>query len=806
MRGALGQWRLVASVLLLAGGVLPACGGSSDSKGAAQGSALGSALGVEPWGLADTGQDQPSGAVDFGACDTVIVIALDKVMRSEWIDRAGAVATPHIESIVAGAMKVADAIVTSTAGNAALASLLTGRHVTEHGIVSLRDTARQTLPESERTLAMGFHDLGWTTIFSSGSPLHARGFSGFDRGFDHYEAPRLSEESRLAAATGNGALVPLRAALAAQKPVFALVCFDDLTARALRAPSPEATVPFVRARLGPLARERADIEAGLRSLDVDPAKALADLAQLLARARGSEASSAWNMALRDAYLSLIDDAVGEILNAVEAAGRAERALVVVTGLRGTLPPGYRHESGALFTADAIRLPMVIRWPGGVGRGEIVEETASLLDLPHALDDAFGLDLGETAYRAADLSVAPGPALPGNALVVESQRQLFAAVGGDMHVERYSNGHVVVFDREGGKARQADEARVAQFTEELQDFVDEATALRVTFSLRDPDPRLDMEMAWETGDGAVLQPGEDRPAVRGKVEFPGADGGRREAALALTERDTALRIRLRTPGREILDPPGSLPPTLGPRSVRLGTSSGSTSLANLPVMFAPLDDVGPRAQPDASPEEAPPARLRFERADGLYWTLFVDAGPEGAGPQGPDAQGSGDGGAETEVLLSVWPPRHVSDALEVRAGGGTRSEPVPGRLDMVRIHGVAPLVCRVKKLAKEDFLVACWTPEGFLAPTEMEFHGLRLADRQAFEFTLLHWQPAASAALPSLDPALFRAGGDAGGDVAASPDGGPSFLIERVEFGPLPTLFSPPDASDAAELVRLSPGE
>ena len=763
------------AALLLVVGCVAACGGASDSgDGGAAGS---SRAPVQPWGLSGAADPAPAGGSSAAACDTVIVFALDKILHDE-IQRDGmapGAATPRMDSILAGAMNVTDAITTSTAGNAALASLLTGRHVSEHGIVSLRDAARQTLPESEFTLAEGFQSAGWTTIFSSGSPLHARGFSGFRQGFDHFEAPRLSEPSRPAGATINGALLPLRAALARDERVFALISFDDLTARALRAPDPAVTAPFVRARLAPLAKERADIEAGLRALDVDAGKGLEELAQLLARARGSRASAAWNMALRDAHLSLIDKAVGQVLDALEASGRGERALIVVTGLRGTLPPGYTHEAGALFTRAAIHIPLAIRWPGGARRSEPCGETASLLDVPRALQALGKFELGETAFRAANLG-ASGPLLPRPALVVDSQRKLFAAVDGDVQLERYSDGQLLPFDRAGQKARSVEDSVLEPIARTLGAFVDSSTSTRLRFEWLGEDSTDAPGVAWETGGGAVQTALGSRPSVRGELGLSSGDAAA-GAELLLTERATALRLRVTSARDSAIDP--SL--------VRMGTEAAALDGAHLPLLFAPLDEIAP-AKLSA---ESPPARLRFQRADGLAWTLSVDPAP-----------GESSGTGTTEVLLSVWPPRDFSDALEVQAGGETKSHAVPGRLDMVRITGVAPFACRVKKLGKEDFTVACRTPEGFLPPTEMEFHGLRFADARGFELVVGAWQGAASAALPSLDPALY---GALDRKTPESP-GSPGLLIQRFDVGPLPMQFTPPDASDLAELVRLVPGE
>ncbi len=742
-------------------GLACACG-SKDAPGE-------TAAGLAPWGLPANAQSTAS----LDDCDTVIVIALDKVLRSElsWTGEANANGggTPRLDSIAAGAQLVTDAVTISTAGNAALASLITGRHVTEHGIVSLRDAGFQTLSESEKTLAEGFAAAGWSTIFSSGSPLHARGFSGFSQGFEHYEAPRLAEPTRAAPSVVTGAVVPLKKALAENRPVFALLSFDDLSARALRPPSAEIAAPFVSAWLGPLAEERADIEAALRTLDANPEQGIEDFTKLLARARGSRASVAWNMALRAAHLSVVDDAIGDVLDELEAAGRAERALVVVTGLRGTIPPGYRHEAGALFTSDAIAVPLAIRWPGGAKREEPFAPTVSLLDVPAALAAVGEFELQPTTFRCADLrTVKP---LTGVALVADSQRKLLAAVRGDQQVERYIDGQQVSFNRSGEQARNPEPDEWSAVNEGLKGFVAKATGISFSLALIDPALEADLRFAWESapGPGTVVpaREGAKRPraAVRGKFQM---EDFFRE--LELTERGTAIRLGVSSASKK----------PIGPALLWIGNSRGS----ELPVMFTPSDDV---PAPTAD-DEGPKPQLRLERSDGLWWTLAVDG------------SGDADQGAEAEVIVSVWPPRDLTDELEVSAGGGVQKHAVPGRMDLVRIVGTVPFTCRVKKLAKEDFTVACRLSSRFLEPKEMEFHGLRFAEPHAFECVFPHRQGEFSAELPSLEAALYG--------VHSLPDDPPkgSVIVMRHGLGPSPAEVTRPSVADLLELVRLVPGE
>lgn len=766
--------------LLLLGG----CGG-----GAGDGQSPDASPPLEPWGLAG-GPAGGSANADGEPCDTVIVIAIDKVLEGEVLaaePRSGA--TPRLDSVAAGAFVVEDAVTTSTSGNAAMASLLTGRHAFEHGVLSLRDGRRQRLPEAEVTLAEGFRSAGWTTIFSSGSPRHARGFSGFSQGFEHYEAPRLSESTRPADSVANGALLPLRAALEQGERVFAVLSFDDLVTRSLEPPTPEIAAPFVQRRLRRVAGERADVEEALKTMESDPAKGLKDLAKRLGRARGSRASTAWRWALRDAHLSVIDGAVGEVLDAVETSGRARRAMVIVTGLRGALPPGYRQEPGPLMVADAVQIPLALRFPDGARRGARFEGVVSLRDVSDLAASLGGFELERTALPCADLVDPTEAGLPDRgAFVVDAGRKVMARIGVLGQVERYHTGKVIAFDRSGAVADlDADAGAVG--LEQLMDYVDRLTGMDVELRAIDgADRSIDVKVDYEVhpggarrsdfrSDGEASPPGADvKEAVRGRVTLGASEGASPGSTLRLGTRAASVQLRL-----EALEQG-----PFGPADVAVG----SRSAADLPLLFTPLEErpLTEGAGDEEARTELPTIRLRLERADGLWWTLTV----EGANADGAAA-------ADTEVLLSVWPPREPTDEVEVSPDPGMSWEAVPGRLDLVRITGRAPFTCRVKKLGKEEFAVACRAPDGFIAPLAMEFFGQRFAARSAFACVVPDHQKAASKGLLSVEEALY-------GEEAADLPRAALLRVVRRSVGRAPTFFDPVDVSDLDVVQRLIPGE
>jgi len=91
-----------------------------------------------------------------------------------------------------------------------------------------------------------------------------------------------------------------------------------------------------------------------------------------------------------AMCDLIDVGVGKMLDALEATGQREDTLVIFTSDHGEMLGDHGIYKKGPFLADpAIRVPLVMRWPGRIPAGRRLESLVELGDLAPTLMEAAG---------------------------------------------------------------------------------------------------------------------------------------------------------------------------------------------------------------------------------------------------------------------------------------------------------------------------------------------------------------------------------------------------------------------------------
>lgn len=95
-----------------------------------------------------------------------------------------------------------------------------------------------------------------------------------------------------------------------------------------------------------------------------------------------------------AMCDLVDDAVGQLLDALERTGQREDTIVVFTSDHGELLGDHGiYLKGGFFYEEALRVPLIVSGPG-VREGVETDELVELVDLAPAFLEAAGADVPE----------------------------------------------------------------------------------------------------------------------------------------------------------------------------------------------------------------------------------------------------------------------------------------------------------------------------------------------------------------------------------------------------------------------------
>ncbi len=91
-------------------------------------------------------------------------------------------------------------------------------------------------------------------------------------------------------------------------------------------------------------------------------------------------------------VSQMDDAVGQVLQAVEQCGARDDTIVIFTADHGDLCGAHRMlDKHNVLYDDVVRVPLIIRWPAGLAGGVRVKEFVyNLLDVPPTLMEWLGI--------------------------------------------------------------------------------------------------------------------------------------------------------------------------------------------------------------------------------------------------------------------------------------------------------------------------------------------------------------------------------------------------------------------------------
>ena len=103
-----------------------------------------------------------------------------------------------------------------------------------------------------------------------------------------------------------------------------------------------------------------------------------------------------------ACISLIDKQVGRILNALESTGQLENTLILFTADHGEYLGDYGCFGKRGMHDVSSRVPMLVRWPGGVDAGTSCSTPVSLVDLAPTFLEVAGADFSDNDFDGVSL--------------------------------------------------------------------------------------------------------------------------------------------------------------------------------------------------------------------------------------------------------------------------------------------------------------------------------------------------------------------------------------------------------------------
>lgn len=297
-----------------------------------------------------------------------IVFILIDALRADHLSSYGyhRPTSPVIDGLAADGVLFRQAVASSTFTKTSIASLFTGRHPFQHGVYfgNLNDRpgriASDVLAAGEETLAEALRDAGYlTTAWVQNT--HLQWFMGFDQGFVDYR-DQQGRAVRILDQVGPFLEGPGR-----RYPFFAYIHLIDLHDPY----EPEA--PYNRL----FGQGAGDPYAG-----VD----LEEWGEYLRAVRKGEVTpEPWRVErmaeLYDGLIRYLDDQLGRLLDDLRAAGLYEDSLIVLTSDHGDAfnEHGFISHSAAPYE-ELVRVPLVVKLPGGRHAGRVIDEPVRLIDL------------------------------------------------------------------------------------------------------------------------------------------------------------------------------------------------------------------------------------------------------------------------------------------------------------------------------------------------------------------------------------------------------------------------------------------
>ena len=318
-------------------------------------------------------RQEPPGlrAAAGGRRPNVVLVSIDS-LRADHLGAYGypRPTSPRLDRLAAEGVVFDSAWSTTTWTLPSHVSLLTALYPEVHGVTEdgLRMTADQLL------LSEVLRSAGYRTAAFVSAPFLNRIY-GFDQGFDLYDdvtipLKRHRESHRGSTGAALHGAITRWLGEGHGEPFFLFLHYWDVHFD--YEPPPAFVAPF-----DPGYRGAAEFRNFEKNRAIHPGMPEADLARLVA--------------LYDGEIAYTDHHLGLLFDELERLGKLEDSLVVVTGDHGDefFEHGEKGHMKNLFETT-LRVPLVVRFPGGAAGGTRVAEPVSLVDVGPTLLDALGV--------------------------------------------------------------------------------------------------------------------------------------------------------------------------------------------------------------------------------------------------------------------------------------------------------------------------------------------------------------------------------------------------------------------------------
>jgi len=312
----------------------------------------------------------------------VLILADDLGYADTGIHGSKTIPTPHIDVLAAGGVRFSDAYVTAASCSPSRAGLMSGRYQQRFGFEfntsggAITHRTSRGLDPAAVTLADVFQQAGYVTGMFGKWHLGTRDyFHPQQRGFDEFFGFLAGAHSFFPVENEPVFSTVMRGKTPLTEPEYLTDAFARETVRFIRAHTEEPFFVYV-----PFNAVHTPLEATDEYLNRFPNET-------------NKRQRAYN-----AMTSALDDAVGEIVKALNDTGVGNNTLVIFLNDNGG--PIYTQVQsneplrlGKLFLFEGgIRVPMIVNWPGVLHPGAVYGEPVSSLDILPTACAAAGIDL------------------------------------------------------------------------------------------------------------------------------------------------------------------------------------------------------------------------------------------------------------------------------------------------------------------------------------------------------------------------------------------------------------------------------